>query len=213
MTTINVIPASRILARVRRRRLTLWVWGNGAYASLIAALMIAGSVMRHADHSAITSRLTAARDSNNRLRLQIAELASRTSAARRMIAVHDEVSAQPDFSILLMAVATCLGDNASLTRMELTPVLEAVPARTSQNPEVRNAPPPPPLLVAYRVELAGLAHSLKDVSDLVLRLENAGIFDKVELLVTQREVRAGREAVSFQLRGTLSGDVQKGRAR
>jgi len=55
------------------------------------------------------------------------------------------------------------------------------------------------------LELGGFAKAQSDVSGYVLRLENLGLFEKVKLVKTNREMYLGQEAVSFRLECTLQG--------
>ncbi len=205
---INVIPARRVMAHRRRQRLMLWAWVCGVYAAAIAVSVIASGIARHADHSAVSGRLTAARTANDAHRAEISAMAARVSLARRMIAVHEEVARQPDFSVLLAMIATFVSDDVTLTRLDLSPVMSTPSPTTATSSKSSKsasdaAKPRETTLTAYRVDVVGLGRTLADVNAFVLRLEGSGLFDRVELLGTQREVRAGQELVSFQLRGTL----------
>jgi len=58
---------------------------------------------------------------------------------------------------------------------------------------------------AFRLDLAGLAQSQSAVSQFVLRLEKARVFDEVRLVQTGRKPFLKGEAVAFQLECSLTG--------
>lgn len=215
---INLIPARRIMAHRQGKRITLWAWVCGVYAVAIVVGIIASAIVQRADHSALNTRLVAATNANDDHRAQIAAMAARVSVARRMIAVHEEVARQPDFSILLAAIGTLVSDvipatndsgpTTTLTRLELSPVFTTIapatgPAAAGVQRTTTSTRAGESVLTAYRVDALGLGRTLSDVNALILRLEASGLFDRVELLGTQREVRGGLDLVSFQMRGTL----------
>jgi hypothetical protein len=134
-----------------------------------------------------------------------AELDGVESLLRSSRAITD----QPDWSALLGLLSTKAGNDVFLRSCGVRPRDPAAyaapvkPAGPPARPAAGGKPPPPPdptVLVA----LAGLGASQASVSQFALRLEATGLFDRVRLLETSREVAVGLQLVSFRIECTLA---------
>jgi Tfp pilus assembly protein PilN len=196
---LDLIPAPRRQARARRTRIRTWSLVLGVYALTTAAGYVAcfaypdsGQTALLRDTRAVTEELRAASREMRAVRAQVAEAAGRLAIAR-------SVRNHPDWSLLLAMLADSLADQIVLERCALLPV--DPPAAAGPAPAATPAQSPR----AFRFDLTGLARSQTAVSQFVLRLEKARVFDEVRLVQTSRKPFLKGEAVAFQLECSLTG--------
>lgn len=183
--SVNLIPAPRLLALRRRRRIHAWI----ATVAVSIGVVGAGSVwslLSIVDHGA-------------KERLEIADLSARITQLQEQ---HDEkhrelvnanarlratlvVTLEPDWSWLMAILAEALNEQTVLESFRLVPVaVEDGPA--DARPE-------------YVVMLTGLAETQAEVSSYVLSLEDLGLFELVTLKESARRAIDTREVVFFTL--------------
>jgi Tfp pilus assembly protein PilN len=209
MKCLNLIPAPRRAARARQARIRTWSVALGAYALAAAAGYVACYAYPDTDQTALLRDTRAVteelRDSSRQMRTarnQVAETAGKVAIAR-------SVRNHPDWSLLLAMLADSLADQIVLERCALLPVDPppaagggagaAGPAGASPAATPGQGPR------AFRFDLAGLARSQTAVSQFVLRLEKARVFDEVRLVQTSRKTFLKADAVAFQLECSLTG--------
>lgn len=207
MTSPNFIPAHRLAARQRRRRSRLWIVACVAYAIGLLGASTSGSVLWHDDTGALTDRIAATIERIDRDQRATERLQDTLAVARVTLQANRAVADQPDWSILLAAVADCLDDDVFLTRLDLQPAPKI--ARPPRLPQMPGRPPQPLQPTAPTatnlVTLVGFGRTQADVSRFVDRLERTGLFDKVKVLRTKRRQLLTGVAVAFDL-GCLMGE-------
>lgn len=189
MRGVNLIPTRYLAARRRRVRTRRWAVGVAAYALL---LLPAWGVMRMTSGGAqrvAAEQLAQADDRIADTEAALRTIQPRLAAALATLEAGNSVGDQPDWSILMTAVANLLGDDAVLTRFALEPVAED---KRSPRPSRQ-----------YVLHVQGLGRSHEVVSGYVLKLEGLGLFDSVKLLSTKREPIAEQTAVGFQIDCTM----------
>jgi hypothetical protein len=177
MNRRNLIPHDRRRRRALRRATVRWavavsvltVSAAATGLALSAILPAASADAAEADRTA--AQANAARVAASAVRLQVA-------AARRALAAAHEVADQPDWSLLLADLSRRLGDDGVLGSCQMS---------TGTDPGV------------VTVRLAGLARSQPAATLLALRLERAGLFDRVDLLQTTPAQLMGKDAIAFQI--------------
>jgi Tfp pilus assembly protein PilN len=112
------------------------------------------------------------------------------------------VGQQPDWGALLDLLARNLGDNLvlELCRLQHLKGGEKAPASGAPASGANDG-----LGEQFLLEISGLARTQSDVSDCVLRLEKAGLFDRVKLIKTNRHSFLSGKAVAFDLECTFQG--------
>ena len=181
MNRRNLVPIDRRRRRALRRAATRWAMVVPTLATTLlataAALMTIVPASRAegvaADRAA--AQANAARAAAAAVRVQVA-------IARQSLAAAREVADQPDWSLLLADLSRRLGDDGVLGNCQLS---------AGDDP------------TAFTLRLGGVARSEPAVTMLALRLERAGLFDRVDLLQTTPAKVSGGEAVAFQILCTI----------
>ena len=109
-----------------------------------------------------------------------------------------ELADQPDWSVLLAAVSSQLGDDVFLARVELAPALLRGLAPTAGESTD-----------AYQLNLTGFARDQMAISQFAVRLETLGVFDHVKVLRTHRQTLLADTAMAFDL-GCAMGQPEEG---
>jgi len=176
----NLIPAARRAVKARRRKIRRWSAIGGAYFGLLAVAAIGIGLFFGSEpvNSAALGKVKAAIVASN---ATLVSMRGRTAALRREIQLEQEISQQPDWSILLAAVAKRCGDDIVLSGCEL-----------AQSPDS----------IVLRVEGVGLSNTA--VSAFVLRLQEIPVFEQVKLLQTSSKEILGLKGQLFQLTCSVS---------
>ncbi len=183
MNGANLLPRHMVHARAMRARRTLWLRGGGAYAALVlgATLWLSvGSGLEPARLSAEVAELT---DRRGVLERDAETLRARNAALRTKVEAARAVGRQPDWSVMLDALASMMGDAIALERLELLPPADRATAPT--------------------ITLRGVGDSPREAADFALRLEHSRLFSVVTLSETRPRVVAGTERAEFSITGTL----------
>jgi hypothetical protein len=181
----NLIPLARRRRRAFHRATVRWAV---AVPALVASVVVVGTVLSavlptgtadaaEADRTA--NQASAARVTASALRVQVA-------VARHALEAAHEVSDQPDWSLLLADLARRMGDDGVLSACELVPAEDGAGK-------------------GLVLKLTGVARSQAAATQLALRLEAAGVFDRVDLQRTSPTQLGGADAVSFQMACTVVG--------
>ncbi|UCD74306.1 MAG: hypothetical protein JSV91_10995 [Phycisphaerales bacterium] len=139
---------------------------------------------------AVTAEIATRRQNLARLQREHAE-------AERVLQAANAVGLQPDWSILLTALASQTGENIVLRSCAVSPV---------QPEETAEAPGNDPQRVdGFTLNLAGFGRTQRDVSDFVLRLEEMMLLDAVSLVSSRREPFLSDHAIVFEVRCSIEG--------
>ncbi len=191
---VNLIPAHRLEARHRRRRLHAWTIAILAWAGVLAALWLGAWIGLTGPDRALARQIDEAEQLMQNKQDDIAALEPELVDAEASLAAGRRVGDEPDWATLLALLAHWLDDKAVLTRARLSPLNDT--PHPDDDLEQRRR---------YRLELVGLAADQAEVSRLVLRLEQAPIFNTVKLVHTQREpFLDDRQAVGFRIECELT---------
>ena len=218
MKCLNLIPAPRCQARARRARVRTWSVVLGAYALAAAAGYVACYAYPDGDQTAllrdaraVTEELRSSGRQMRAVRTQVAEAAGKLAIARN-------IRNHPDWSLLLAMLSDSLADQIVLDRCALVAVDSpaggpdgpAAPAPPSAG-RARGLHPAPAAAAAaagtrgFHFTVAGYARTQSAVSQFVLRLEQARVFDEVRLVETSLKPFLGGQAVAFQVECSLAG--------
>ena len=205
MNRCNLIPLKRRQAMARARRVRTW----GCVAVVEAALICCAAAAiwtRGEAQPSSSGELTRAVQENaqlvgtaNAAQLTLATALDRRETSRQFID-------QPDWSLLLIAINRSLSADGMLSRCEIAPISEVRPPNTADVPSMAAAAQMPPRLVGFSVRLSGLAQSQNAVSQVVIRLEDLRLFEKVDLVQTNPQLLpadAG-SGFAFQVGCTIS---------
>ncbi|MEX0886572.1 MAG: PilN domain-containing protein [Phycisphaeraceae bacterium] len=191
---VNLIPAHRLEARRRRRRLRAWLVATCFWAIILASLWTAAWVGLTGPDRALARQLQNAQQQLAHTHAAISDLRPQLVDAEASLAAGRRIGDEPDWALLLALLSRWLDEKAVLTRARLAPLND--PPRPDEELDLRQR---------YQLELTGLAASQAEVSRVVLRLEQAPIFDSVKLVHTQREPFLNdQSAVGFHIECRLT---------
>jgi Tfp pilus assembly protein PilN len=207
MMRANFIPAYRLAARSRRRRIRGWAIVCGGYGAAILIAYLTCLAVWGADGKDRTQELQKVSGEISRARQTIARLQRQVSEAESELQANRAVGSQPGWGDLLAVVSADLGDDAVLRRCLLSPADEEPagepPAGAAgESNRIHTAAQRP-----YVLKLGGYARSHAAVSQYVLRLEQGGLFDQIRVVKTAREPLLTGSAIGFQLECALGKEV------
>lgn len=193
----NLIPASRLAAARRATVVRRCVAAVAAYAIVLFVGCTSVRVYYANAASASSHELETIADRAKRATAAVALSQSKLTAAKRSVAAAHELAAQPDWSKLLVIVATCAGSDVSFMSCSLSAKDSTVASQVSR-PATR--PASPKLLLT----LQGTASSQAHVASLAAELEKTGLFTHVETTNSQRG--ASNDAITFRVECTLEAE-------
>ena len=179
MNTGNLIPSTRRANKARRVRLRRWAAISIGYACLLGVLSLGVAEFFGAD-SLDPAVISKARGEISKSSATLVSLRTQAVGVRRQLDSIQEVSDQPDWSILLAAVAKRRGEEIILSGCELSRGGSAI---------------------VLRIEGTGLTN--KAIAAFVLRLQEIPVIGQVKLLQTSRKQMLGKDAYTFQLTCSL----------
>ncbi len=212
MSSTNLIPLHRLQARRRAVRTRRWIVGSAVYAFFLLSAYAGVRAAWDYDHEALGQQLGAAAGQNESQRKAIMSLKAQVQNARKTLEANLAVGSQPDWSILLALLAECNGPETVLRACRLSPIAPEAPALTptpapSPGPPATaaGAPAPidPPQPSRYQLTIRGLATTQKGAVDFTIRLEQTGLFDRVDLAESKMEPFRTSQAVAFRIECTL----------
>lgn len=198
MAQVNLIPRPRRHAAAARKRVRFWSWGVSVYAMLLLAAFAACAAaytMDGDDRSMMLEKTTRQIDEMNNanasLKPQLEEAYTKLSVARM-------VGDQPDWSLLLAIISSTIDDEIVMTSTKLDAATgaDAQPATRSLGSEKASAPNAPARMTLC---LQGMARSQAAVTQFVLRLERLGLFERVDLAKSSRQMIGSTDANVFRV--------------
>ena len=193
MSGVNLIPLGRREAKARKAHLLKLVTGLAIYVGALLAGYFVCLRYVALDSMLLGSESKMVAAGLNITSCQVQVLAEELDQAQRKLQMAQSVGQQPDWGSVLKVVAQNLGDQIVLDgcRLRKPPPVGESPANTDSSDG------------SFLLELSGCAKAQADVSAYLLRLEQTGLFGKVKLVKTARELFLGQQAVVFQLECTL----------
>ncbi len=141
-----------------------------------------------------------------RSRRNLAELNQEYDEAERSLQAANALGSQPNWSILLSALASQTGDNIVLQSCTLMPIIAPPDADAPVAPVTHD----PQGVDGFSLKVAGFGRTQRDVSDFVLRLEGMVLLDTVSLVSSRREPFLTDSAIVFEVRCSINGDRRSG---
>jgi Tfp pilus assembly protein PilN len=195
MDRINLIPKRRRLDRQRRIRSRLWIGAVLGYAvTVLAVCLVYGNMVAPRDLGSLSEELAGLDTELASLQQQRDALQPKLNEQYLILTAGQSITDQPDWSLLLTYLADeVLGDRMVLTGCTLAPAGGAIEAH-----QINDTP--------MALTLTGYGRTTPDVSQLMLRLEQMSLFDKVTLARTNREPFLSGQAIAFEARCVMQPD-------
>jgi Tfp pilus assembly protein PilN len=215
VTTVDLVPEPRRAQRKRRIRIRVWIAGVGAYGAVLASLLVGTAAAWETDNRTPAAQLEQLETENNLRRRDEARLATMITERQRELAASRSVEHQPDWSILMAVLARAMGQDAALRSAQLVqeappqPAAAPTPGKSGAEQAAASRPASAPQPRTFALRLTGVARSQGAVSRVVNRLEEAGVFSRVELQEARREASAGADAVAFSISCRVGGRAER----
>ncbi len=200
MNNTNLIPASRRQARDQRRRIVHWVTICGIYSGLLLAASACTYFVWGA--ASVDAAVVAnVRSEISHANATKAALRAQSRDAQHAMQSIQEISEQPDWSILLAAIGDRCGKDVFLSACDLSGRAKAGPDALAPGATNSAGPTDATTVSAHNItlHLSGFGRSQEAISSFVLRLQELPIFERVKLLQTGRQPYNGAEAFAFSV--------------
>ena len=195
MQAFNFIPTHRLEADHRQHRRRGWIAACVTYGVVLVSLSLGGWMVWWEDAGALADQLATAEDQFVQTRRLADSARDHLAMSEVTLQANRAISDQPDWSVLLALLSETLDDEVFLSTVALAPPMPAAP---HARPGDRAAGP-------YRLNVSGYGRSPMAISQFVVGLENADVFDLVKVLQTKRQRLLADTAVAFDLGCTLNG--------
>ncbi len=206
MQETNLIPARRLAASRQSSRLRLWTAVCACYVALLGVGY--GLTQTYAGQSVgdVTGELSRVGHETRQIKADIRTVHVDLVGQQTELNASRAVGNQPDWSILLAAIASERGEKIFFGQVRLEPIVaDRAPEAMALDPARQRR---------YLVHVFGYAKSQTTASRFAERLEAKGLFDNVKQVQTAREPVLSGEAVSFRLTCRLGRiDRTKGAAK
>jgi Tfp pilus assembly protein PilN len=167
--SLNLMPAARVLAGRRRRRVRVWVGVVAVYGALTAGVL-GYATWRGANAGSVADELSKAGERIGRLSAGVKAAEARLRAGQLELEAAREVSEHPDMSVLLRLIAQRAGREVTFDRLDIRPVAAAGKKSDIAAPN------------GYVLRLSGLAGAQAEVPRLARELQDLGIFESVSIV-------------------------------
>ena len=201
MTPDNLMPFVRLHAKQRAARVRCWVKGVSMYGLTLLALTGTLYWILPGPEQAIGQELGQLQTQIQAIRERDQAIRPRLEQARKVLGVSATVTGQPDWSILLAALAKSLDDEVVLSQCRLNKKLNAAASNNANTT---------PLAESYTLSIRGFGRSQDAVSLLANRLESYGLFNSVTLVKATSERYLTGNAIAFVLDCSLGSQPRGG---
>ena len=204
MIGINLIPAHRLLAMQRRIRVRLWMRIDSICICVL--LIICAVVMPLFDQSAtsVADELVFLDKKATGMNRSISALLPELSEVKLTLDASRAMQKQPDWSVLLALLANLQGGQIVMRNVQTKPMGGGhVAAGGSEVVSAEEISAAGDNRSGYKLVLGGMGKTQNAISQFVLRLEQCGLFERVRVIMTNRESFMSDHAVSFELLCTM----------
>jgi hypothetical protein len=200
MICVNLIPMHRRQQRRLRARRSGWVMAASVYAVLLIGSY---GIWRWvwSDDADLGSKVARIQEEIDDASRNMDRVSFSLNETRVALLIEQSVNGQPDWSMLLAMLADLRGEDIVLKNCLVDAASETIRERPPETTVVGVVAAAPQVASPERavVRLQGYGRSQAVVAQFVLRLEQAGLFDDVSLVKTNREPFMDDHAMSFQV--------------
>lgn len=203
MILANLLPAARQLARCRNMRTRSWIGGICIGSIVLAGVFVTVVATWRDDRAQLREMLEDSEGFNRTLEDRIAMLDQRLEHAWAGLNAAERIRDQPDWSILLAAIAERTGDQIVLSRIGLERPAATRPSSRALDETAASLSRLKPRDLA----LSGTGVSAHQVSLFSVRLEELNLFSRVIIEQSSRDQTGLEGAIVFTIRCRLIEDV------
>jgi hypothetical protein len=185
--SLNLMPAVRVAANHRRRRIRNWIIALTTYGAAMAGLW-GYCAVRGARAGGVGQELLEVGNRIERLQGELKATDSKLAVAQREMEAAREVRNHPDMSVLLARIAAAAGPQITLDRFEVRPISK-VDEKGRKTDLIASQ--------GYTLKLTGLSSDQVDVPRFGKALQDLGIFETVSVL----SIRAKEMPVKLNSKG------------
>jgi Tfp pilus assembly protein PilN len=200
MPAVNLIPVQRRERAQRKRRARAWALGISSYAATLSVTYAVLAGAWATDDRPLVEKLARIPNEISDTNRRIDELQTRLRELQSKLNAMRAIADQPDWAILLSVLGREVGQEAALSELSLEPIAAGEIARSAV-PSTR-----PAVVQGYALAINGVARSQSAVSQFVLRLEQIGLFDRVQLVKSSRTTLGEGEATAFRVEASIRVD-------
>lgn len=198
MTRINLIPAARHDARRRRRHARWCMTSCVLYALIAGAGAAACRCAWGAVDPALAVRVSSIADQTKHAQAAATLTRAQLAAVRATLQADRQLTAQPDWSLLLALLSREAGDQIIFHTCALAPRAAASLVAPAVAISAASAKPISHPNAELTLKVTGVGMSQIAISAFVLRLEKTHLFSKVSVN-THADTYLGAEVVAFDI--------------
>lgn len=210
MTCINLIPTYRIENSHRRLRVRAWILICVLYSAAVLIACVSYVAINDQTGPDLSNDIALAQAKFTSAEQAITDMNPQFEEARLKLNASRAITTQPNWSILLALLSEARSDQIVLRQCKLRPITPDVPYQSLATASTTaSAAGATPRREAYTLMINGIGETQPAVSQFVLRLEQMRLFDRVDIIKTQRKPFRNRQAIEFEIECTLGPDVEK----
>ena len=203
MIMANLLPAARRIARCRKVRTRAWIGGICIGTMVLTGVFVTVAATWRDDRAQLRAMLEDSEGSNRVLEDRIVSLDRELEHAWAGLYAAERIRDQPDWSILLAAIAERTGDQIVLSRIGLERPAATRPSSRALDETAASVSRLQPRDLA----LSGTGVSAHQVSLFSVRLEELNLFSRVIIEHSSRDQTGLEGAIVFTIRCRLIEDV------
>lgn len=193
MVNANLLPMSRRRALVREDRAARWAIAVAVYGALLTCLWFGSRSYIVGGRSGLERRVVAAAAEKAGVESAISGLREKSAKVQAALATARSIAGHPDWSVLLSLIANLRGEEIEVERIALGP----------RKPEGKPTPGKTTRAGGVWVRVTGLGKDHQAIAQFALRLEGAGLFDRVGLADASKSSAEPGGYVGFEIEAQI----------
>ncbi|MBL8876495.1 MAG: PilN domain-containing protein [Phycisphaerae bacterium] len=195
MVAANLLPAQRRRIFARQDRAAKWTVVVAIYTVLLSCLWIASRQYVAGGRAALERRVASIQTEKAGVESAITGLREKSAGVQASLATARSIADHPDWSVLLSLIATIRGNDIEIDRIALGP------RKVDAKPEPKSTPAKTTKGVWVRV--SGLGKDHQAIAQFALRLEGAGLFERVALADARKSTAEPEGLVGFEIEAQI----------
>lgn len=191
MVIANLLPEARRRTLARDDRAANWAVFLAAYSALLAISWFASQQMLRGGTVSLERRTAAIETERASLDATIQSYRAKMAATQTSLATARSIADHPDWSSLLGLTASLRGDDIEVERVSLGP--RRIEGKTAKQTITKGV----------WLKISGVGKDHRAIAQFALRLENAGLFERVGLSDARKNVAGPDGLVGFEIEATI----------